>query len=48
MKCLINLGVTEKIITFALNARMTEIFILAGNYLYYNLLKIIILFNLDD
>lgn len=33
MKCLINLGVVDKVITFANNARMPEIFILAGNFL---------------
>lgn len=33
MKCLINLGEIEKVITFANYARTTEIYILAGNFL---------------
>lgn len=33
MKCLIKKGDTDTIIKFANNARMTEIYILAGNYL---------------
>lgn len=33
MKCLINLGEIEKVITFANNARIPDIYILAGNFL---------------
>ena len=33
VKALIKLGDVEKVITFANNARMSEIYILAGNYL---------------
>ena len=33
MKCLINLGAVDKVITFALNARSPQIFVLAGNFL---------------
>lgn len=33
MKCLINLGTVDKVITFAQNARQPQIFILAGNFL---------------
>ena len=33
MKCLIKLGDSERIIAFANNARITEIYVLAGNYL---------------
>jgi intraflagellar transport protein 140 len=33
MKCLIELGDQEKVITFAVNARTPEIYILAGNFL---------------
>lgn len=33
MKALIKVGDIDKIITFANNARMAEIYILAGNYL---------------
>jgi len=33
VKALIKLGEADKVITFANNARMPEIYILAGNYL---------------
>ena len=33
MKCLIKKGDTDTIVKFANNARMAEIYILAGNYL---------------
>ncbi len=33
MKCLIKLNDQEKVIAFANNARISEIYILAGNYL---------------
>lgn len=33
MKCLIELGDQEKVITFAVNARTPEIYVLAGNFL---------------
>jgi len=33
VKALIKLGDVEKVITFANNARMSEIYVLAGNYL---------------
>jgi intraflagellar transport protein 140 len=33
MKCLINLGAVDKVITFALNARQAQIYVLAGNFL---------------
>ena len=32
MKCLINLGDINKVITFANNARMAQIYVLAGNF----------------
>ena len=43
MKALIKLGDSEKVIAFANNARMAEIYILAGNFLQ----SVIILFILN-
>lgn len=33
MKCLIDLGAIDKVITFAINARSPQIFVLAANFL---------------
>lgn len=33
IKCLINLGAIDEVVTYATTARMPEIFILAGNFL---------------